>query len=172
MPASTRRRSVTGGGGVEPGSGPDGPREGVHHVHRGAAAAKAVIVASKVNGAHVHEHEGGRAHDAWLHRHVKLALRQQRFQPARFRAEGGVAQVVEGNDLGVPRRVLLDVGAVVASSHDGPVVHYDAADRHLILVQCTLRLQKGRAHECVLLQGEGRVGQTPIATTTGCGRKI
>ena len=118
--------------------------------------APAVPMASKVNGAHVHEHEGGRAHDAWLHRHVKLALRQQRFQPARFRAEGGVAQVVEGNDLGVPRRVLLDVGAVVASSHDGPVVHYDAADRHLILVQCTLRLQKGRAHECVLLQGEGR----------------
>lgn len=66
------------------------------NIHNAATAAKALIRAAKVNSPDAELAQNGRAHYAWLHRHVEVGLRKD---------AGGVAgeDLGERDEFGVPR---------------------------------------------------------------------
>ncbi len=102
-------------------------------VEHASRASKALVPASKVDGADAILAQHGSAHDAGLDGDIEIRVRQGadglRRQDARQRDELGVARPVQ--------RAIRLVGA---ASDDGAVPHKDTADRRLVALQRKLGL--------------------------------
>ena len=117
-----------------------------------AAGPSPGVAGAEDDPAHSACDQGSRAHGAGLERDDQCHC----MEPPSADGDGGIAQ---GQDLGVRRRIGLDLSLVVAGRHDPPIDEGDGADRDFSLVGGQPGLGQGELHGVLVAQRFGRVSR-------------